>query len=307
MPRASGIKKKGAMARKKSTSRPKAPVKKRKTAAKRPAIKKAKPQTKKISTRKARPQKARQVGARNIAGVDLGFEKIVAHISRGQTDEGSIEKTKFDIGVAHNAQAMAVHDIPSHYGKDHASILVVDPRFVFTYWEVRQKSMLEAAKRLGSEAKLTLRFYDITRTHAPEDAPSWDVEVFDRLGNWYLKLEYPEQILCLDVGMRSASGAFHCIARSNFLRMPPASLARPGPIKWMVVTPAGDRLISDVEEYTDADLSLLKKILGPYFFDLLMRGRFASIAGSSLEAIFYDVQALRVGESPAGRPPWIKS
>jgi hypothetical protein len=93
------------------------------------------------------------------------------------------------------------------------------------------------------------------------------------------------------------------------MRLPPQSLAKPGPIKWMVVSPSGDRLLSDVEDYTDADLALLKKILGPYFFDLLMRGRLASIAGSSVEAVFYDVQLLPSLEqlaaitSPGGASP----
>ena len=234
-------------------------------------------------------------------------QKLVSAIPEEQTEEAAAGGTKFDIGVSHNAHAMATQEIPNEYGKDRAVLLVIDPRFVFTYWEVRHDTITRAAQKIGHNSKLTLRFYDITNTNDPETSSFWDVEVFDRLGNWYLKLEHPEQRLCLDIGIKGPLGEFISLARSNIMKLPSQTLARPGPIKWLVVTPSGDKVMSDVEEYTDADMALLKKILGPYFFDLLMRGRFASITGSSIEAIFYDVQAIKAGESPAGRPAWLNT
>ena len=293
-------------------------------AKKRPAnrpVKKASPTPKRSPAgKKARIAAPRQMapGARKksavhvseIATATLGFEDIISQVSEGQAEEAKLTGSKFDIGVAHNAHAMPVQDIPQGYDKTQVMVLVVDPRFVFTYWEVRHDTMMEAQHRFNHQGKLTLRFYDITHESNTEVAPSWDVEVFDRLGNWYLRLERPEQRICLDVGVKGPSGEFWRVARSNIMRLPPQSLAAPGPIKWMVVTPAGETLISDSEDYTEADLSLLKKILGPYFFDLLMRGRFASIAGSSVEAIFYDVEALRTlpapGESPSSPLAWAR-
>lgn len=278
----------------------KAPVSRKKTAA--------------ISKKVAAPRKkvasiVKKVQRKIKTGIEL--EDIVSGISGSpdgsRPDEFHAEGSKFDIGVQHNAQAMPSQDVPFEYGQNRAVILVVDPRFVFTYWEIRHDTLMDATGRLGGSAKLTLRFYDVTITGDPGSSPFWDVEVFDRLGNWYLKLSSPEQRLCLDIGVKNPSGDFLRIARSGILKLPAQSLASPGPIRWMVVTPSGDKLISDVEEYTEADLTLLKKILGPHFFDLLMRGRFASIAGSSLEAIFYDIQTLNFGESPTSGPPWNKS
>jgi len=231
------------------------------------------------------------------------IEQIISQISDSTAEISAARETKFDIGVKHNGMAFPEHEIPSEYGKDSVVLLVVDPSFVFTYWEVRSDSLEEASRRVG-HGKLTLRFYDISASATPEQGHFWDVEVFDRLGNWYLKLAHPEQNLCLDIGVKNAQGHFYRIARSNLVKLPQQSLAKPGPIKWMVVTPSGEKAISDVEDYTDADLTLLKKILGPYFFDLLMRGRLASIAGSSVEAIFYNVENLKQGASPQGTSPW---
>lgn len=235
------------------------------------------------------------------------IENIISQLSDAADEIRHAESTKFHIGVEHNAGAMPEQELPSEYGKDRAVILVVDPRFVFTYWEVRSDSLAEAARHVGDDGKLTLRFYDVSNATTPEQSHFWDIEVFDRLGNWYLKLEYPEQLLCLDIGIKNNQGHFYRITRSNFVKLPQQSLAKPGPIKWMVVTPSGEKSISDVEEYTDADLVLLKKILGPYFFDLLMRGRLSTIAGSSIEGVFYDVNQLSEGPGPGALPSSVSS
>lgn len=236
------------------------------------------------------------------------LESMVAHASREASERVSAEAKKFDIGVPTNGFAAPQGELPWEYGKDRAVLLVVDPTFVFTYWEVTNDSIRRATECVGNDGKLTLRFYDVTRTHMIEGSNFWDVEVFDRLGNWYLRLLGPEQKLCLEVGLKNSAGHFYALARSSVMRLPPQGLAKPGPIKWMVVTPAGDKLISDVEDYTDADLDLLKRILGPYFYDLLMRGKLATITGSSIEAIFYEVENFiglqaGAGESP-GSSPW---
>ena len=284
---------------KKPTKKPAKKAAPKKSAPKKTTPKKAAPKKMPAAQRKPVPT---AIPPSEIATAALGFEEIVAQVSEGQAEEAGIAGSKFDIGVPHNAHAMPSRDIPHEYGKDCVMLLVVDPRFAFTYWEVRHDTMMEAQNRFSHQGKLTLRFYDITHEHNPDRAPWWDVEVFDRLGNWYLKLERPEQKICLDIGLKSPTGEFRRFARSNVMRLPPQSLAAPGPIKWMVVTPAGETLVSDSDDYTEAVMALLKKILGPYFFDLLMRGRFASIAGSSLEAIFYDVEALRVGPPPGESP-----
>lgn len=279
---------------------------------KKPLKKTAAPQPKKVVRVAKLPRPRARLAAKRPRVEEVwSLEELIKKVSyeARPEEERKIEESKFDIGVAHNGVSRPAYDIPHEYNVDRAVVLTVDPRFVFTYWEVRPESMHHAVSNIGSGARLTLRFYDISATGNPEQSPSWDVEVFDRLGNWYLRLDYPEQVICLDVGMKNEFGAFHRIARSNIIKLPRQGLAAPGPLKWMVVTPDGQKLITEVEEYTDADLELLRKILGPYFFDLLMKGQFASIAGSSLEAIFQELAELRfpmeISSSPSswsGRP-----
>ncbi len=291
--RSGGIRKKAAVSTRKSSKKVSSRKEAEKTKAK--SVKRAVKVLK--STRTPKPR-AKVIAAKRPKVKDIwSLEELIGKVSAMEQkahEERRIEESKFDIGVPHNGRAKPTFDIPHEYQVDRAVVLTIDPRFVFTYWEVKHESMHHAVSRLGPGAKLTLRFYDISANGNPDASPSWDIEVFDRLGNWYLKLDYPEQILCLDVGMKNEFGAFHRITRSNVIRLPRQALAQPGPLKWMIVSPDGQKIISDVEEYTDADLELLKKILGPYFFDLLMKGQFASISGSSLEAIFQEISAFRL-------------
>lgn len=278
----------------------------RKTSPRRSVITKAPKKAAKIS----KPRTAFTRQASKILK-SKALEELISRVSATevQPEERRIEESKFNIGVVHNAEVRPSYDIPLEYLKDRAVVLTVDPRFVFTYWEIKSESLRDALSRMGPSSKLTLRFYDVSATGNPETSPSWDIEVFDRLGNWYLRLDYPEQHLCMDVGVKNGHGHFHRIARSNYIKLPRQALAAPGPLKWMIVSPDGQKIVTDVEEYTEADLELLKKILGPYFFDLLMKGQFASIAGSSLEAIFQEISAFRlpmeISSSPSswsGRP-----
>ncbi len=223
------------------------------------------------------------------------------------TEQRKIEESKFNIGVPENAHAVPLYEIPGEYHQKRAIVLTVSPDFVFAYWEVPQQAMQEANNKIGNNAKLNLRFYDITQTNSLEEAPCWDVEVFDRLGNWYLRLDYPEQKICMEVGLKNDTGHFYSITRSNIIKLPRKVMAQPQPLKWMVVSPDGQKIITDVENYTQADMELLKKILGPHFFDLLKKGEFSTISGSNLEAVFQEISSLRNIEDVSSSPTqWSK-
>jgi hypothetical protein len=198
-----------------------------------------------------------------------------------------VGQSKFEIGPKQNAQDFQVHNIPFEYGKNRIVFLTVDPKFAFVYWEVQQEKMHDALNSIGHNAKLTLRFHDT------KASGFWDTSIFERVGNWYLKLDRPERKLWVEIGMKNDRGDFYSIARSNTMQMPRMGLAGRGPIKWMLVTPAGEKLITEVEDYTDADLDLLKKILGPYFFDLFRRGKFSTITGSSAEYVFMELEEMQ--------------
>lgn len=198
--------------------------------------------------------------------------------------EQIVEGAKYELGL-HKPSAFKAHNLPFEYGLTKIVLLIVDPGFIFTYWEVEPRRIEEALEKIGYNSRLTLRFC--------EPARSFDVEVFERIGNWYLRLNQPEELLTVEIGMKNERGEFFRLASSNTMKLPPQGLAAPGPIRWMIVSPDGEKVITEVEEYTEADLELLKKIMGPYFFELLRRGKFAGLATSSLANVFTEISSIK--------------
>jgi hypothetical protein len=296
-----------ALKRKKATSARKSAKRPSKAAKRGPAAKKA--PAKKAPAKKARkavPTKRR--GPARITDLERStyLENLVAQLSEETYHEHErvVEEAKFDLGVPHDERIQA-QEIPHEYGLDRVILLVVDPTFVFSYWEVTQASLDEASKHLGADPKLALRFYDTSDGQSPGSCPSWDIEVFDRVGNWYLRLERPDQTLVIDIGLKDDEGRFCAVTRSNYMRTPRPSIAPPGPTTWMTVGPDGEKVVTSIEEYTDADRELLKRILGPHFYGLLVNGQFSSVVGSSMEAVFQDISLLKQPElmltsSPTG-------
>lgn len=204
------------------------------------------------------------------------FEKLI----KGLSSKGF--ESSFPLKQAASG---AVLGRASNSGENILNLLTVDPHFVFTYWEISPDFFRELANETKDE-KVVLRYYDITNSWNLAECLYWDIEVFDHVGNWYLKLENPNQRLHLDIGVISSARDFKKIVGADVIHMPKEVISRTGPIKWLI-SKKGE------EQYEDADHGKLKKILGPYFYDLLMHGRFRSLGKSSTDAIFQSVHSLR--------------
>lgn len=258
-------------------------VKKKKVARSLPAGRSKKPKTTLVWKRSARGRPKKAITQKTSARKKVVAQPSNLEPTHQQTNELVIEQSKFQLGPKQNAGDFTAHNIPFEYGKNRIVLLVVDPKFAFIYWEVQTDRMHDVLQSLGHNAKLTLRFHEADRPLF------WDISIYERVGNWYLKLDHPQKHLWVELGMKNDRGDFQSIARSHQIKMPRTGLAAPGPTKWMLVSPTGERVMTEVEEYTDADFELLKKILGPYFFDLFRKGKFAGITGSSAENIFMEL------------------
>jgi len=284
------LKKKKKIIKKKKTLKKKV-LKKKKVSKKKKTLKKK--IAKKKNTAKKKPsKKSKRLEMEEIVSASMGFEGMLSRAT-----EERLEIGEYGVNSLGSIDGLTKCETPSQKSsRDHVQMLTVDPKFAFAYWEITPGSMLKCAQRVGPDAKLTLRFRDITRGDNIQ-APFWDVEVFDRLGNWYLKLASTKQIISIEVGMKSSTGNFVYISRSCNMRLTKEMLAQPGPIKWIISPPT--KISTTLpgkhgnEEFVDADTDSLKKILGPYFYDLLTRGRLMTISGTSTEAIFHDIRSLK--------------
>jgi len=195
--------------------------------------------------------------------------------------------TKYDIGAhtapnVYNKDPMQTEEPPHTYDINRVVILPIDPKFAFIYWEVRQDTVDSVVSAFGP-GKLTLRVYDVTNIefNGYNAHEWWDMDVHHRFGTWYLRHNKSDRNLMVDIGIRGNDGNFHAIYRSKAIYFPRDFMVGPGKILWMLVDEFGNKLISDIEDYTDADLELLKKIMGADRFKRFMKGGLDIFLGAS--------------------------
>jgi hypothetical protein len=157
---------------------------------------------------------------------------------RAEPEPETGARSKFDLG-SRIAEPPAEH-IPWGYGQDRITILPIDPRRLYAYWEVRDDSIEAARQALGKggrDAWLGLRVYDITgRIFDGTNAHSYFDQKVDRdTRQWFLDINKPTSTHCVEVGMKSYEGYFVKIARSGRVDFPRAEPWGPGPVEWLSV------------------------------------------------------------------------
>ncbi len=172
---------------------------------------------KKITTRVAAKSASRKSGSFN------GQEKKEAI----GTQEMLVEKAKFyklDAPKIKSARMMP-QDLPSSYGEDKIALLVRDPWWLYTYWEVIVDTWNKLRERLGDSfysAKKVLRVYDVSKVNfnGGNAHMFFDVEVRPDADNWYINAAGPGKSWCVDYGLKLPNGEFITIVRSNIVQSP---------------------------------------------------------------------------------------
>jgi hypothetical protein len=128
--------------------------------------------------------------------------------------------------------APPIQDLPMEYREDRIVLMARDPYWAFAYWEATLTGLCQAQDLLGvgEAARLTLRLFgreELPKSGGSVDEWLMDVEVYERIGNWYLDLGRPGWGVVAELGMKVPEGRFVAIARSNRVCLPldgPSSL-----------------------------------------------------------------------------------
>jgi hypothetical protein len=104
-------------------------------------------------------------------------------------------------------------ELPDDYGEPKVTLLPVGPYLAYAYWEI------DVATLPPETTSAVLRFHD---TPEGSRSGSFDVDVDLRARNWYVNLWKPAESYVADLGVKTASGDFLSLARSNPLQTPRA-------------------------------------------------------------------------------------
>ncbi|MDO8525941.1 MAG: DUF4912 domain-containing protein [Candidatus Omnitrophota bacterium] len=125
------------------------------------------------------------------------------------------------------------------YGDNRIVLLVRDPWWLFTYWEVRKDREEEIARKIEkageSPAKSVLRVYDVTGVNFNgRNARSFfDIDLKGLANNWYINVNMPNSSWVVDIGIVSNKGNFYLLSRSNAVRTPRFGMSDELDAEWM--------------------------------------------------------------------------
>jgi hypothetical protein len=125
-------------------------------------------------------------------------------------------------------------DLPAGYGINRVVAMARDPAWIYAYWEITPEGLADGRRRVGDgEARLTLRVCDLT--DGTERASFFDIEVYHRIGNWYIEVGKGGRTFVVEIGAKSGRGEFAALARSNPTMTPAGRISDDLSEEWWIV------------------------------------------------------------------------
>jgi hypothetical protein len=139
--------------------------------------------------------------------------------------EMAIERAKFSHPEAGSMHRHIPVELPAYYNRDTIVLQVRDPRWLHSYWEVRNSIFDKLKNELGDyfyKAKRVLRVYDVSQLifNGSNAHKFFDIEINDYSNNWYIDTDGPGRSWCVDLGLLLPDGRFIMIVRSNTVHTP---------------------------------------------------------------------------------------
>jgi len=130
-------------------------------------------------------------------------------------------------------------ELPGQYDQDKIILQVRDPRWIHSYWEIRNRTIDGLKHKLGDEfyrAKKILRVYDVTNIifDGTNANSFFDIQYNDFANSWYIDTNGPGRSWCVDLGLMLTNGRFITILRSNVVRTPLDSPSMITDEEWMI-------------------------------------------------------------------------
>ncbi len=256
---------------------------KRPTKPARPAAKPAKNPRKPLQRKPAKPVVAeRRTGPHRSA--KPAAAKPVAKASNG-TKSGSSKSSK---AVAVKEPAIpADKDLSTKTAKgvvkDRIFLMVPDPHWLHTHWELTLQSVQRAEAALGQEwygAKPVIRLFDVTSQDTTSTAETVirDIVIHGGCNHWYIDIPQPPRTYRADIGYLTRRGHFHPLCRSNVVTPPKAGASEALEENWVadIDDKAAGRLLAMSTGFESSGNSQLRDL----FDEQVKRNSKDSIVGS---------------------------
>lgn len=124
-------------------------------------------------------------------------------------------------------------DVPWTYGDNMIYLLIRDPYWVYSYWEITKEHEEKHLQLLGgdrSAVKTVLRVYDVT--NGDNNPPFFDIALQDMADHWFINVGANRSYF-VEIGLLHRDGRFIMLARSNRITTPRDSMSDVLDEHWM--------------------------------------------------------------------------
>ena len=109
-------------------------------------------------------------------------------------------------------------ELPENYGDNQIYLLIRDPYWLYSYWEIQKSHQEETLKKLGGSwdgVVSILRVFDVTEG---SNHPSYfDIVIQNMCRSWYISVQ-PNHAYVVEIGLLHRDGRYAVLARSNTVR-----------------------------------------------------------------------------------------
>lgn len=124
-------------------------------------------------------------------------------------------------------------ELPDDYGDNQIYLLVRDPYWIYTYWEIQTEHQEANLAKLGGSwdaVVSVLRVYDVTDEN--NGSLYSDIILQNMARSWYINTQ-PNHSYFVEIGLLHRDGRFICLARSNRVTTPRSGMSEVIDEQWM--------------------------------------------------------------------------
>ena len=132
-------------------------------------------------------------------------------------------------------------ELPEGYSDCRITLLVRDPYWIYSYWELPNWKLDELKSLMGhdqfSRSKKILRVYEVSGINftGMNANKTFDIHLSGDAKNWYVNIGEPNRSWCIDIGFLTADGKFYVAARSNIISTPRDSMSDEIDEEWITI------------------------------------------------------------------------
>lgn len=189
-----------------------------------------KPKRRKKTTVSKRVKIKRENARSRIKGIFGSLEEeVVKVIHATEKTQTSVKKTEIGrMVISEEKNPIEINkyvDLPCGYNDTKIVVLVRDPYWIYTYWEISNEKIEELKKILGLEwnySKTILRIYDVTDIifDGGNAHKYFDVQLTGLVNSWYINIGTSNRSYCVDIGVLTPDNKFYLYGRSNVVKTP---------------------------------------------------------------------------------------